>query len=312
MRKAIWIFLLGNALQLNAQDIHLSQFMVSDLVLNPALVGNQSEDYKVNLQKRTQWSSVADPFNTFLVGYNAKQVWQNVSVGAVFLYDVAGDADFTTTTLNSAINQTLIISANQKITGGILLGFSHRKVDYSKLIFEETESLPTPAFAFFDLGLGANFQKEVNQRFSFNGGFSAFHINKPKQSLTGGEVKLEEKYNTYFLSDYRFNNTIVFSPSLLFTKQQKTKEWLMGSALNYQFNNETDLILKLYYRWNDAFIPAFGLRFNRISAVLSYDINISDLSVASNNRGGFEFSLIYLWSKKRVLQQSNYNCPKYL
>ena len=64
-----------------------------------------------------------------------------------------------------------------------------------------------------------------------------------------------------------------------------------------------ELISQIFYRWDDAIIPAFGLNYNSITAVISYDINTSDLVAASQNKGGFEFSIIYMWNKKKRRQR---------
>ena len=76
-------------------------------------------------------------------------------------------------------------------------------------------------------------------------------------------------------------------------------------------NNYTFFISQLFYRWDDAIIPAFGINYNSITAIVSYDINHSDLTAASNYKGGFEFSLTYVWNKKKQIEKTKY-CPKYL
>ena len=299
---------------LKAQDVHFSQFSVSTMGLNPAIVGNQSTDFKASFQKRTQWESVAKPFSSIAANFDAKDVLKRTSVGFQFLNDVAGDANFTTSQFNAAISKSFPIDRDKEFSTGILLGFAQRKVDFSKLLFEEAEQLQNPSFTFFDVGIGGNYSNIVNEDFSFISGFSAFHINKPQQTLIDDDVRLEEKYNTYFLSFYRLNNTIILNSSLLYSRQGKSAELLVGSGFRYNLQNNTNLITQLFYRWNDAVIPAFGINYNSISAVVSYDVNTSDLIAASDYKGGFEFSIIYVWNKKKRTQKGeikNY-CPRYL
>ncbi len=311
MRKVILILLLAFVVNLKAQDIHLSQFTVSKTGLNPAIVGNQSADYKMTFQKRTQWASVANPFNTIAFSFETRNVLKNTSVGFQFVNDVAGDASFTTSQFNAAINRTFSIDKDKQIAAGILLGIAQRKVDFSKLIFEEDEQLQNPSFTFFDLGIGGNYSNIVNEDFSFLSGFSTFHINKSQQTLIDDDVRLEEKHNIYFLSFYRLNSTVILNPSLLYSRQGKSSEFLFGSGFRYNLENKTILITRLFYRWNDAIIPAFGINYNNITAVVSYDVNTSDLTAASDYKGGFEFSLIYVWDKKKIVEKTKY-CPKYL
>ncbi len=49
---------------LHAQDSHFSQFDKSPLMINPALAGALYKT-QVNLNYRSQWSSVNSPFKTF-------------------------------------------------------------------------------------------------------------------------------------------------------------------------------------------------------------------------------------------------------
>ena len=194
-----------------------------------------------------------------------------------------------------------------------MLGIVQRKVDFSALIFEQDEQLQNPSFIFFDVGIGSNYSVIVNDNFSFITGLSAYHINKPKQTLLNDEnVRLKEKYNSYLLTFYRLNNTIILNPSLLYSRQGKSSEFLLGTAIRHEIPSlNIELVSQIFYRWDDAIIPAFGLNYNSITAVISYDINTSDLVAASQNKGGFEFAIIYMWNKKKRKEIKKY-CPKYL
>ena len=86
--------------------------------------------------------------------------------------------------------------------------------------------------------------------------------------------------------------------------------------INYQINNfsKQDIrgMMGVYYRDQDAVIPKIGLVMNQFSFVISYDVNVSTLSRASNNLGGFELSLAYQWSKIKKKSKNKFICPKYL
>ena len=152
--KSTFILLLIFAFNLQAQDIHFSQFTISKIGLNPAIVGSQQADYKTRFQKRTQWKSVANPFSTIAIGFEAKSLMKKTAAGFEFFNDKVGDAHFTTSKFNTAISRTFTLDKQQKISAGLLLGFAQRKVDFSALIFEQLEQLENPSFSFFDIGLG--------------------------------------------------------------------------------------------------------------------------------------------------------------
>jgi len=316
MRTFIYLFCFVFVFNLKAQDVHFSQFLVSTMGLNPALVGNQSVDFKASFQKRTQWASVAKPFSSIAANFDAKDVLKKTSVGFQFLNDMAGDANFTTSQFNAAISKSFSIDRDKEISVGILLGFAQRKVDFSALIFEQEEQLQNTSYILFDMGIGANYSAIVNNNFSFITGLSTYHINSPKQTLINDEnVRLKQKSNSYFLTFYRLNNTIILNPSFFYSRQGKSSEFILGTALRYDFPAfNIELISEVFYRWDDAIIPAFGLNYNSITAAISYDINTSDLVAASQNKGGFEFSIIYMWNKKKRKQIGEIKkyCPKYL
>jgi len=73
------------------------------------------------------------------------------------------------------------------------------------------------------------------------------------------------------------------------------------------------LISGVYSRIKDAVFITIGMKNKNLSAVFSYDINISSLASASNSMGGSEFSIIYNWSVyKQKNEKKTKICPKYL
>jgi len=100
MKKTAFILLLFSSTLVKSQDIHFSQFLRSSFFLNPSLTSFQQNDYKATLQRRSQWKSVAEPFNTFTISVESKDLFPSHSVGLQFLNDIAGDAKFKTTGFN--------------------------------------------------------------------------------------------------------------------------------------------------------------------------------------------------------------------
>ena len=54
---------------IEAQDVHYSQFEKTKSLINPSLISSQEEDYEIQLQRRSQWSSITIPFNTFSLSF---------------------------------------------------------------------------------------------------------------------------------------------------------------------------------------------------------------------------------------------------
>ena len=99
----------------------------------------------------------------------------------------------------------------------------------------------------------------------------------------------------------------------MFTNQGMSNELIIGSQVEFTLEN-IKIIPFTYYRVEDAIIIGFGIMKDNLTTNISYDVNISDLDIISNNRGGFEFSIIYLWEKRkeRINKITEEVCPKFL
>ena len=54
------------------------------------------------------------------------------------------------------------------------------------------------------------------------------------------------------------------------------------------------MLFRSYYRTGDAFIPTVMLEVASFSVGISYDVNVSGLTEASNGKGGMEISLRFI------------------
>ena len=310
------LMLLSITINCVAQDVHFSQFKISSFLLNPALVGSQNNDYKATLQRKSQWESVSVPFNTFSLSLEGKEILPSHSAGIQFLNDIAGDSDFKTTGINLAYAKRVVATTNSIFSIGAELGLFQRSVIFDKLIFNDPEPLSNINFLFPDIAVGiANFY-EINKKTTIESGIAFYHINKPKQSLIENEdISLHQKMNLHTALNYAFSARLSMQPKLLFSNQDTDKEFLLGCDVNYLLEAEQNVILKLGIaeRFNDAAIFYFGAEIESLSCVVSYDVNTSNLANASNNKGGFEFSVAHQWNgikKKKSIKQEQ--CPKYL
>ena len=296
-----------------AQDIHYSQFDKTKTLLNPSLIANQNEDYEIQIQRRSQWSSVTTPFNTFTLSFNLREVYKTFSAGATILNDVAGDSQFSTDGLSFSLAKTFNTKENL-LTAGIQTALYQRSINYNKLIFFENENLQNTSFFFFDIGVGLSNYKILDRNSALLLGISCFHLNKPKQSLTANDkVTLNPKYIFHSTYYHTVNSKIDISPTLYISSQSEDKEIIIGSGITYNLNKEINLKSGIYSRIKDAFFVTLGIQKANLEATISYDINTSTLANASNSRGGVEVSLIYAWSiVKETKEVKQKVCPKYL
>jgi len=316
MRKIILTIILSFAANAWAQDVHFSQFLANSFVLNPAMVGVQKNDYKATLQRKSQWASVGIPFTTFTLALERKDILPSHSIGIQFLNDIAGDSRFKTSGLNFTYVKTFATSKKNIFRFGAELGLFQRSIFVDDLVFNNTENLGNFNFNFPDISLGFASQNYLNNDLLLETGIAFFHINKPKQSFTNNDaIRLNQKVNFHTEINYSYTDNLSIHPKLVLSNQDTDKEFLFGFDVNYLLEGEKDILLKLGVadRFNDALIFYFGAEIEGFSCVLSYDVNTSSLSNASNNKGGFEFALVYQWKRKKNKKNIEQEiCPKYL
>ena len=169
---------------------------------------------------------------------------------------------------------------------------------------------------FSDISVGIANLHVINKKLTTESGIAFYHINKPQQSLTGTDaIILNQIMNLHTAFNYTFNTKLSIRPELFFSHQNTDKEFLLGCHVNYLLEAEQSVILKsgISERFNDAVIFYFGVEIERLSCVVNYDVNISDLANASENKWVFEFSIIYQWNiLKKVKKIEREECPEYL
>jgi len=299
-----------------SQDIHFSQNFADRMYFNPAIVGDLTEqDYRVSIQRKSQWNSVTVPFSTFSTSFENKDFYKGLNLGVQFLNDKSGDSKLTLNQLNMAISKNYkVLKVNSFSIGGIV-GFGQKTIDYSSLIFEEEENFISDNFLFPDIGIGLDYKTNPYEMLSYNVGLSIYHINQANMSFNEDEnVKLSIKNNVNLGVSYKYSEIIKVNSEIIITNQWVQKEILIGIRPEIKLD-EIILFPLAYYRINDAAIFGIGLEKDNIQFNISYDINTSDLTTASNYKSGFEFSIIYLWKKKKkkkIINKEEEKCPKYL
>ncbi len=122
------------------------------------------------------------------------------------------------------------------------------------------------------------------------------------------------KFNTHLRVTHILSSEFLLNSLFFYSEQQNINELLYGMDLISPIDNTflDEILFGVLIRDNDAVIPKIGFVFEKFNVLLSYDVNISKLSKASNNYGGLEFSLTYSWSTKKPILEKKYICPKYL
>ncbi len=339
--KAWVLILLGAAsTNLSAQDIHFSQFYHSTQNLNPALTGVFQGDKRFVANYRNQWASVPVDYTTFSGAYDMKLFLDGLEhstfgVGAIFNYDQAGAGRLNTTNLGLNIGYTHRIGQRNFIGAGFGLGFSNRGFNPDRLTTNSqfdgdvfNFNLPTGEedifrnenIFFLDFSAGVNYHYQIpKKRTRLDVGVAMMHINEPAINFYGNStIQLPKRINIFGEMTFMLNQDIDLLGRVLFQFQEDYRENVFGIAgrlylkKDKQFN---DLALQLglslrTHSFTDAIIPNIELHYNRWVFGLSYDVNTSEFSTATNGRGGLELAAIYKIFNVKTLPVFKH-CPIY-
>jgi type IX secretion system PorP/SprF family membrane protein len=295
-----------------AQDIHVSQYEASPILLNPALTGMQKDmKYRFVHQYRNQWDAITrKSYMSSALAYDMpyEQKW---GAGAYILNDNSSRTyNSFSFALSGSHDITIPNQDKHHLCVGLQVGIILKTLKQSRYTFDEQYSQGG-----FDSQLpsGENFEKdkrflpEINFGFAYYntdeskkyrpyGGIAISHITNPKSNfLAEGETsRLPLKYLLYGGSKLVINDKFQLDPNLMVMKQKNAWELNIGTKA-YYFMEGADFVMigGLNYRLKDAVIGQFGIFYKNFIYRISYDMNVSKLRIYSNYKGGLEFSVTF-------------------
>ena len=334
VRRILLILFLWIPFILVSQDIHISQFWVSPVAINPAACGFFDGNLRVSANYRGQWNAVTDAYKTTGMSVDFPLVKRPrnqdlFGLGISIDHDLAGTSKYTTTQGNLMFSyaHALNYRNNNFLMGGISLGGVHRSWDYSQLTSDAQwtngmyypnagtgETFYGTNFWYGDLGLGMQWFYQPGFLTFYQTGFCISHINRPKITmLKDNDLRLPVKTAFHATVSIEAHTSIAIIPSAYFAFQKQYREFLLGATYSHTlpidvrgFKNKANI--GLYYRWNDAVYLATGMEWRRLTFSISYDFNVSDFFKASHARGGVEIVATYIFKKKVHLRRKAIPC----
>jgi type IX secretion system PorP/SprF family membrane protein len=332
--KSVLIVLISSLSFYNAraQDLHFSQFFEAPLYRNPALAGIVNADIRVQTVYRSQWNSVANAYKTASLNAEYKLPVINddyITLGTQIFYDRAGSIGMKTIHVLPALNyhKSLSDDRNSYLSVGFMAGVVQRSIDRSRMKTTNSytngtdgESNLIPQYHYFDGSAGISYNTQIGQNEMNNlvVGVAYHHFNKPKSSFYNNyNVTVQPKW--VYSADVKFsiNESSFVTVYNDHTRQGSYSETLSGMmyGLNigaYTENPDYTLQAGAFLRWGDAVIPTLQLDYRPFTVSLSYDVNISRLTISSYGRGGFELSLKYAGFLNRESSTSEaMRCPRF-
>jgi type IX secretion system PorP/SprF family membrane protein len=315
----------------NAQDIHLSQFWNTPMLQNASFAGKSEGDIRAVVNHRSQWGSVtSNPFKTFGANFdmrlNTKSKDNFFGAGISMYTDVAGASKMRTTLVNLAAAYHIKINKENFLSAGIQGGLNQRSFDNADLRFDNqfdgtkhngglssnetftnlSQLKPTVSagVSYMWSNSFGNRGKSSEGKKTLNFGFAAHHFNSPRFDFTNNKEKVGLKYVSSFEGSFSAaSSKWTIKPAAFLAIQNKATNVVLGSLFKYAFNEDsqitdfkssTSISFGGYYRVGDAIIPTVELQLAAFALAFSYDVNLSQLSGASSGQGGFEIGLKYI------------------
>jgi type IX secretion system PorP/SprF family membrane protein len=299
-----------------AQDLHFSQYFNAPLLVNPANTGfNPDYDFRLGGNYRNQWANVGNPYKTMSVWGDTKLFadrFENgwLGIGGSLLKDVAGSGSLSSTSGYASIAYHQMLGYNSLLSGGFGLGFTSKRIDISKLTSDNqwngsffdsnipsNEPFSYSQTSFLDLQMGLNYAYFASDKMYLNAGISIMHINTPRESFFEPSVsdgRIERRFTAFVNASIKIQDVWIVNPNIYVSKMGNSWETVAGFNANRDLtgNGVSQLILGLYYRNKDAFIPMVGYQVNDLKFTINYDATVSSLGSQNGTRGAYEISIV--------------------
>ncbi|OIQ36288.1 MAG: hypothetical protein BM555_03015, partial [Crocinitomix sp. MedPE-SWsnd] len=288
-------------------------------------------DLQAAMNYKDQWRNVNSPFRTFAVSYDMRMMAKEskggfLAGGINFVNDRAGSSKMGFTMADISLAYHIRLNHKNTLGLGVKSGVLQRGADLNNVSWgtqfdgqsynsalASGEVAQMNNFTKFDMGAGMAWTYDNtnggrnlagSSPLRINVGFSAFHLTSPDFSFLGSDEKLHMKYVGHAnaligISDSRW----AILPGMMYYRQGTAQEIYAGAltkvtlSRSTQYNERAEgaaIAFGAYYRANDAVSTHLLIDYAAFTFGLSYDINVSDLKVGSNGRGGLELSISYV------------------
>jgi len=310
-------------LQLNAQDIHFSQFYQAPQQLNPGLTGHMIGKYRFNANYRRQWAQISGRpvYETPAIGFDMNLLGKSdhpntLGLGIVLLNDQSSGGILQTFNLAVSLAYHMDITNNSKnylsfgLQGGVInkrllaneVGFAsqfNQTTHEIDLSMSSGEMFGSNSIYQPDLRIGIVYAAFPNTRTRFKIGGGAYHLSQAKESFVQELSTVPMRFVGHADARFKVSEGFAVEPKILYQNQAGASELVGGLLLDIIVapKSKSSMYLGGEYRMGDAAIAIVGIRLMDWDIGLSYDFNVSNLKTASQGNGALEFSLVKMFRR---------------
>jgi hypothetical protein len=288
------------------------------------------------LDYRQQWKAIGTPFRSSGFFFN-HQLTTAVSpllffYGLYFSHDQSGDGKLRVTDLQLSGGVKWRLS-DQSFS--LAFGSSYISKDfqphtltfpgqYDNTIGRFNPTLNNQEFNlndelnYVDAHAGIHYRRIIGEFWEIETGAFVNHLFSPGESFLNQDNLRSQAWGINISAPHQFNSSLIIQPAVSYYRISAATEWLLGgrlTILNDSWPIFQSLTPFLFLRWGvnrttDAVIIGSRAGFGQFDVGFSYDINVSSLDLATDNRGGFELSVFYNFHHA-VLPERRIPCLRY-
>lgn len=320
LRKLISFLLILLSCSVYAQDIHFSHREAYLNQRNSSLASLYEGEWQLNSSYRRQWASISVPFISSQINLNKKFYLNNRSIilngGIHYNQDKSGDSEL-------MINRYLLQAGGvyrylqHEFSLSTQFGFVSKQLSNGNLTMpsqfdRETggfniqlpggESLQQTSLSYFDVNFSIGWKFNLNEKWTLGAGYSLQHINQAEESFLDRNNQLPLGTGLQLFGIYNMTESDRLKPVIYDYRTKKASETMIGLEWEHDIEQYETFLDYFYIGAHsrqgftsnlDALIWNGGVGFKGFRVGMAYDLNVSDLELATGNQGSLEFQIIY-------------------
>lgn len=309
-----------------AQDPYYSQYFMSPMTVNPALVGKGVSDIRLISNHKSQWwgeNIAAYTVSTFAIEKKistSKNGANHLYSSLMFMTDQSNNGLLKNNhiALGTAYSVSLNKNATSKLSVGLNATYSNRLLNSERFQFQSQfgslgflRSLPSndPITIlkrnYINVDGGVHYSYE-NSKWGMHTGIGIFHASKPNQTaFENGKYSLDPRIALQFSVFKKYSGGSEVHLLSFYQNQGVNKVASLGALYRLRIPGThpvNKINLGLFKRFKDSIYPMFGLEGETWTAALSYDVITSDLKTYYNSVQSVEISFAWMLSSKKSVK----------
>ena len=306
-----------------AQDPHYSQYLSVPQMVNPAYTGVFNGQMRLASNYRQQWTSFGTPFTSMIASIEGKLFDQDIyyqnpfNAGLILQSDKTLKGALTNNNITASASYHVPLNREGDKSIGVALSGTYGKRNFNFNNLAAASQFESGGFnlgnasgeiafksmrPYFSVGAGVLYTNSLQEEGSFfQVGVSAFHVNKPVQTILYSSeeiipvrVSAQASLQRYVAED------LLLDANLLYQNQAASDYLLTSLSITKLLDLTADarlIGLGCLYRTGDAVAPFVFGEFNSVRIGFSYDIQINNIRKTAAPASSLEFSIQYRFKK---------------